>query len=186
MKKWILAAALAAAAVGAQAQVYVTASGGLSSASVDCGGTSSCDKSGMGFKLLGGYRVMPNVAVEAGYYNLGKFSASGFVSGWGTVKTEWKTAGFGVGAALSADIAPNVNVVGRLALASMSTKVSANIGGSSGSDSESNMAVLLGLGVGYALTKNVSIDATVDMGKHDYAGESGSARVFGLGLTASF
>jgi OOP family OmpA-OmpF porin len=184
MKKWILGVALAAAAVGAQAQVYVTASGGLSSASVDCEGY-SCDKSAMGFKLLGGYQVMPNVAVEAGYYNLGKWTAS-VPLGSSTVKTVMKTAGFGVGAALSADIAPKVHVVGRLAVASMSTKFSASLAGSSGSESESNMAVLFGLGVGYALTKNLSIDATIDVGKHDFDGESGSARVFGLGLTASF
>lgn len=186
MKKWILGVALAAAAVAAQAQMYVSGSVGLSSASVDCTGTSSCDKSGVGFKLLGGYKVTPNVAVEAGYYNLGKFSAAGSLPGWGAVKTDLKTAGFGVGAALSAEIAPQVSVLGRLALASMSTKVSASVGAASGSDSESNTAVLLGLGIGYAVTKNVSIDATIDMGKHDYAGETGSARVFGLGLTASF
>lgn len=184
MKKWILGVALAAAAVGAQAQMYVSASGGLSSASVDCSGSSGCDKSGFGFKVLGGYRVTPNVAVEAGYYNLGKWSAS---VPWGTatLKTDLKTAGFGVGAALSANIAPKVNVVGRLALASMSSKLSVSLAGNSASESESNVGVLLGLGIGYAATKNLSIDATFDTGKHEFDGETGSARVFGLGLTAS-
>ncbi len=185
MKTWILGAALAAAAVAAQAQVYVSASGGLSSASVDCGGSSSCDKSGFGFKVVGGYQVMPNVAVEAGYYNLGKWTAS-FPWGTGTLKTDMKTAGFGAGAALSAEIAPKVNVVGRLALASMSTKLSASLAGNSASESESNVAVILGLGIGYAVTKNLSIDATFDTGKHDFDGETGTARVFGLGLTAAF
>jgi opacity protein-like surface antigen len=60
------------------------------------------------------------------------------------------------------------------------------LAGNSASESESNVGVLLGLGIGYAATKNLSIDATFDTGKHEFDGETGSARVFGLGLTASF
>jgi opacity protein-like surface antigen len=84
------------------------------------------------------------------------------------------------------DVAPQANVFGRLAIASLKTKVSASYAGNSASESDSNVGVILGLGAGYALTKNLSIDANLDFGKHKYSDGSSNVTMFGIGVTASF
>src|SRR3989475_11464015 len=78
---------------GASAQEspwYIGGSIGQSRVKLDTGGLSSdlaaagmanngfsAHETDTGFKLFGGYRVHPNFAVEGGYAELGKFSASG-------------------------------------------------------------------------------------------------------------
>ena len=93
----------------ASAQVYGVVSAGISRLDVDCTGASSCDKSGTGIKLLGGYRFMPNLAAEIGFFDYGKAKASG--SG---VTGEIKNTAFGGGVAYHLDLAPSWNAVGRL------------------------------------------------------------------------
>ena len=128
MKNWTVGIALAAATLMAQAQPYVTGSIGMTRASDDCEGTRNCDKTDVGFKVLGGYKLSPNLGIEGGYYNLGKISATVPV-GFANVAAEIKTTGLGVGVAMFGDVAPQANVFGRLAIASLKTKVSASYAG---------------------------------------------------------
>src|SRR5258705_4522650 len=66
---------------------YVGGNVGQSKANIDDGGinasilaagftsaSTSKDDTDVGFKLFGGYRFHPNFAIEAGYFNLGKFN----------------------------------------------------------------------------------------------------------------
>lgn len=189
MKKWILGVALAAAAVAAQAQVYGTVAGGLTYADDDCDGVSSCDKTAAGFRGLVGYQFNRNLAIEAGYFNFGKISATGQSSGV-NVSIDMKTAGFGVGVAVMEDFAPQLRGVARLGLASLTTKASGSFSylgvPYTYSDDDSNVALIGGVAIGYKLNQNLSIDASVDFGKHKYQDGSSNAMLFGLGLTASF
>jgi OOP family OmpA-OmpF porin len=174
IKKWILGLVLGATFTAVSAEPYMVASGGLARSNEDCSGVSSCDKNGIGFKLLGGYKLTPNLGIEGGYYNLGKVSAAD--SG---VSMSIKSAGFGVGIAGFVDLAPQVRGFGRLGVASLKTKLDWSYMSLRGGVSDTNVALLFGLGAGYALTKNLSIDANVDFGKHKIDDNSfgGSSRV---------
>jgi opacity protein-like surface antigen len=75
-------------------------------------------------------------------------------------------------------------------LAQVKTKLTASAGGGSASDSDDNANLYGGLGVGYRVTKNATVDAAWDFsrGKYDKNGldESGSVNAFSVGMTFSF
>ena len=156
-------------------------SAGTSRHDVDCEGAATCDKSGTAFKLLGGYKFRPNLALEGGYMSFGKskFADSG-------ASLNLTVSGFGVGGAFHQDLAKDWNFVARLGLAQMKTKADATLGTASGSDSESNAQLYGGLGLGYKLNKQVSIDAAWDFSKGEYANQKGNVNAFSLGLTFDF
>jgi len=80
MKKILIAVTVAAAALvstSAMAQAYVSADVGIGHASVDCSGTTSCDKNGTSFKVTGGYKLGYGFAAEFGYIDFGKAKTSG-------------------------------------------------------------------------------------------------------------
>jgi OmpA-OmpF porin, OOP family len=185
MKKQVLLAVAALALSGAaSAQVYGVVSAGVSKLKVDCDGAEVCDKSGTAFKVLGGYKFTPNVAVEAGYMSFGKATLrdSGDSADIGVT-------GFGIGAAFHQDFATNWNFVARLGLAQVKTKLDAPA--IAFSDSDSNAQLYGGLGVGYKLTKQMSLDAAWDFSKGKYNKDgldlgSGNVNAFSLGLTFGF
>ncbi|MFM2055711.1 MAG: hypothetical protein RLY71_96 [Pseudomonadota bacterium] len=181
MKKIAIAAAAIVLSVSAHAEPYAVVSGGIAHASDDCAGISSCDLNSFGFKLLGGYKINKDFGIEAGYYNLGKESAAD-----AGISVSIKTGGVGVGAAIFTDLAPQLQAFGRLGLALLKTKVDASAGLGSASDSETNVGLVAGLGVGYKVMPNMSVDLGIDFGKHKYSGGSSNVTVFGLGLTTSF
>jgi OmpA-OmpF porin, OOP family len=187
MKQVLLAAAALALSSAASAQVYGVVSAGVSKLKIDCGDAQVCDKSDTAFKVLGGYKFTPNVAVEAGYMSFGKAKLRD--SG---VSLDVGVTGFGVGAAFHQDFASNWNFVARLGLAQMKTKLDASVSGlGSGSESDSNAQLYGGLGVGYNITKQLSIDGAWDFAKSKYDKNgidlgSGNVNAFSLGLTFGF
>lgn len=187
MKKQVLLAIAALALSGAaSAQVYGVVSAGVSKLTVDCGGAAVCDKSDTAFKVLGGYKFTPNVAMEAGYMSFGKATLRD--SG---ASADIGVTGFGVGAALHQDFAADWNFVARLGLAQVKTKLDVAAPGFSGGDSDSYAQLYGGLGLGYKLSKQVSIDAAWDFSKGKYNKDgldlgTGSVNAFSLGLTFGF
>lgn len=185
MKKQLLLAAAALAVSGAaSAQVYGVVSAGVSKHDVDCAGTVSCDTSGSAFKVLGGYKFTPNVALEGGYMSFGKTKA--VVADVVNVNVDLNVTGIGIGAAFHQDFATNWNVVGRLGLAQMKSKVTASANGVSVSDDDSKTKLYGGLGIGYKLTKQLSLDAAWDFGQSDFQGEKSNVNALSLGLTFGF
>lgn len=187
MKVQVLTALAALAlSTAASAQLYGVVSAGISRLDVDCTGASSCDKSGTGIKLLGGYRFMPNLAAEVGYFDYGKAKAAA-----PGITGDIKNTAFGGGVAYHLDLAPSWNAVGRLGVAQVKTKISGTVSGlGSASDSDSNTALYGGLGVGYKLNRNLSIDGAWDFSKSKYnkngVDESGNINVFSVGVTYGF
>jgi OmpA-OmpF porin, OOP family len=188
MKKQILVA-LAAMALSslASAQTYGVVSFGGSKVAIDCEGAEKCDESGTSFKLLGGYKFSPNVALEGGYMSFGKakFADAGDT---GSVSV----GGFGIGGAFHQELSPNWMFVARAGLGFMTTKLAANVAGvGSGSTSDNNVAVYGGLGLGYKINKQMSIDASWDFSKGKYNKDGfdlGSANVnaYSIGMTFAF
>lgn len=184
MKKQVLLALAALALSGAAAaQGYGVVSAGVSKVDIDCAGAARCDTSDTAFKLLGGYKFNPNFAIEGGYMSFGKAKVRDPL-----LDLDVTVNGFGIGGAFHQDLSADWNFVARLGLAQMKTKLS--IPGT-GSDSDSNAALYGGLGIGYKLNKQMSVDASFDFSKGKYnknGVDLGSANVnaFSIGLTFAF
>jgi OOP family OmpA-OmpF porin len=182
MKKQVLLAAAALAfSAAASAQTYGVISVGAAKQDIDCGGAAVCDESGTAFKLLGGYKFLPNLALEGGYMSFGKAKASD-----PGLAADFTVNGFGIGAAFHQDFATNWNFVARLGLAQMKTKVKATDGVSSASDSDTKAQLYGGLGVGYKLNKQTSIDAAWDFSQAKITGFKYDVNAFSVGLTFGF
>jgi hypothetical protein len=118
-----LAGALAASAASAQS-FYVAAAGGRSNASIDCAGTTSCNRDANAFKLVGGWNLNDGLAAELTYYALGtsRFSAGG-------VGVDVTGSYVGLGLAGHMDFGPNVGAVIRGGWADGSSTVTGTVPG---------------------------------------------------------
>jgi OmpA-OmpF porin, OOP family len=187
MKKHILAAAAVLAFSGAaSAQWYGTVSAGMSRQSIDCTGAPNCDETGTAFKILGGYKFTPNIAAEAGYFSFGKGTASD-----SSASLDFKTTLFGAGVAFHGDFAPSWTGVARLGVGRVKTKLDATVVGlGSASESDTNTSLYGGVGVGYRLQRNLTIDGSIDFTKSKFNNlgldESWNATAFSVGVTYSF
>jgi opacity protein-like surface antigen len=185
MKKALTAIAALLVATASQADPYVVVSAGVANHDVDCTGTISCDKRGTGLKLMGGYKLTPNFAVEGGYLSFGKSKFSGIDEGQ-FVDASIKVSGFGIGAAFHHDLNPNWDVVGRLGVASLDADLDARVDGASGSLSESSTKLYGGFGVGYKISPNLSLNAAYDFSKAKLLDEDLKVNMFSVGMTYSF
>lgn len=182
----LVATALLAFAAATSAQTYGVLSVGSAKLNVDCTGVATCDKTDTAIKLIGGYKFMPNLAVELGYFDFGKAKATD-----GGVSAEIGNTAIGLGLAYHQDLAPNWNFVARLGVAQMKTKISGTIVGlGSGSESDNNITAYGGLGVGYKFTKSLSLGAAWDFSKSkfnkDGLDESGNINAYGVNLMFEF
>jgi hypothetical protein len=188
MKRTILAlAAMATLALAgaAQAQGFAGFAAGQTRLSADCSGTVSCDNSGNGFKVYGGYKFSSAVGVELNYFDFGKAKAS--IIDMGTpMSAEIKTTALGVGVVVGGEFAPGWMAHARLGAAAVKTKVDGTAGGRSGSDKDSSTQAYYGADIGYAFGKSVALVGSIDFSKSKYAGESGNVRLVGIGLRAAF
>ena len=170
MKKAIVGIAISLLAGVSYASPYVSVSAGSSTVDA-CDGVANCDDGSTGFKLLGGYKFNPNMAIEGGYFDFGKASAPG---------DTLKVNGFGVGGAFHYDVNSDFGVVGRLGVANMKGEDSAL------SISESSTQLYGGLGLGYKVAPNWSVDAAYDFSKAKLAGKKINVHLFSVGLTFAF
>lgn len=179
-------AAFALSGAASAQSVYGVVSLGSSRLDLDCTGATSCDKTDTAYKLLGGYKFSPNFAVEAGVLGFGKARASD-----ATVAADISNTAIGGGVAFHQDLAANWNFVARLGLASVKTKLSGTVAGfGSVSDSDTNVAPYAGVGIGYKLSKTVSVDGAMDFSRSKYdkngVNESGNLSAVSIGLTFAF
>jgi len=185
MKKILFAVTVAAAALvstSAMAQAYVSADVGIGHASVDCSGTTSCDKNGTSFKVTGGYKLGYGLAAELGYIDFGKVTASDV-----GVSAKITARAWTLGAAYEFPFTPEFAGVARLGVASVDTKASATVaGGGSGSVSETKTQAYYGLGANYAVAKNVKIEGGVDWSHASFDGSSAVIRSISAGVRYEF
>ena len=163
------------------AQAYVGAAVGSVKADIDCAGTISCDNSSSGFKLIGGYKFTPNIAAELSYFDFGKAKAR--VNLPPVADLEMTAKAFALGVAFSGNFNPSFYGVARLGVANVKAEV-AIVG--AGSDSATKTHPYFGLGVGYRLSKALSVDLAADFSKAEYAGEQANLRMLSVGLNYAF
>lgn len=185
MKNISIAIAFAAASLassGALAQSYVTGAVGQGRHDLGCAGAAVCDETGTAFKLVGGHEFGNNWAVELGYIHFGKSKAAD--SG---VSLDTKVAGLMAAAAYQAQFTPEFGMAARLGLAYVKTSLSATVSGvGSASDSDNNVAPFLGLGVNYALNKQMKVELGADWSKAEFDGDKMTVRAVTVGLRYAF
>jgi len=215
MRKTLLpfAAAVAlVAASGAQAQVYVGGNGGWSRMSVDCAGTTSCEKNGTGYKAYVGYRWSSGFAVEGLYIDWGRSKAQ--VAGdevlpvnpdqptllRGTpladaptsdpINANLEGSGWGLGLAYFLDFTPKFNGVARLGAIDNTGKLSVSGGLGSGTFSEKAFQAYFGFGLAYNVTPNFAVTAEADFSRLKYGAEGVTdttrLQMYTFGLRYSF
>lgn len=181
MQKLALVLALGAMSTGAFAagdNFYVGGAIGRGAHDVADLPGASVDESDTGYKLFGGYRFSKELAVEVGYFDFGQATAK-----VGSVTLgKYETSAFGAGVAFTLPFADKWSGIGRLGLASVKTK--ATVLGIS--DSEDNIKVYGGLGIGYAITPQINIQGTWDFTQGEVDGESGRVDLLAVGVTFSF
>lgn len=180
MKKIASAAVLALAMGGAAAQVYVEGAFGMTNLDYGCSGTYSCDNDDTGVKLLAGFKLNRNLAIEVGYLNFGEAQAGVYGVGDLSLKS---TAFYGA-IALRGELAPKFSGVARIGLASVESELDTFFG----SESESAASALFGVGLEYAVTKNASITGAIDFTQSAEVGrlDSGTLRMISVGLKLDF
>lgn len=130
---------------------YIGAGAGYAGHRVDCDGIDSCSKSHAGFKLLGGYQITPNFAIEGSYGDLGKTKLSAL-----GVDASLKASGFTVAALGIYPVSKEVELFGKLGMHATKTKFNFSYNGVSGSESYNSNGVLAGFGGQYKFTTNLT------------------------------
>ncbi len=175
-------------------QFYVGGNVGVSHANRGCGAVdvtganADCDKNDTALKIYGGYQLPGTpFAAELSYFDLGHFNAS---NSFGSAKA--KDSYWGLGAAYRPDFGAGWGGVARLGAAYGIGKEDYSLaGGASGSDTKHDWHPYYGLGVNYALTRNVKLEADWDNTRMTtqvpgFASATGVVNTYSLGATYGF
>jgi OOP family OmpA-OmpF porin len=137
-------------------------------------GTTGVDSTDTGAKIFGGYKFTPNIAGEVTYIDFGKAKGDG-----GSLKA----SALGAGVAFSGELAPGFTAVGRLGVA----RVKAD---ATGGPNTSSTQPYFGLGLGYWISKTISIDVAYDITKWKLddgeVSDKENVQLFSIGLSFAF
>jgi len=180
---FILAALLAATAAHAdqQAHAYVGVAAGKSHLSIDCTGSTSCDKTDTGGKLVGGYNFGNGFGLEAGYVSFGQGSGTD-----GTISATIKPTAITLGGVFALPLSNEWGMNLRLGAARVKTKVEGVLGTARATESETTTKVYAGVGVTYAVSQTVKLELAVDSTQGQIAGDKGTLRLVTVGATFAF
>jgi OOP family OmpA-OmpF porin len=185
MKKriMVLAALLATSAAHAhqQAHAYLGFAAGLSRLSVDCAGTTTCDNTGSGGKLVGGYNFGNGFGLEAGYVSFGKARAT--IS---TVSGTIKPTAFTVGGVFALPLSELWGLNFRLGAARVETKGTFSLNTLQAAESQTKTKPYAGVGVTYAHSPTIKLELALDTTQIELAGQKGTQRLAALGVTFAF
>jgi OOP family OmpA-OmpF porin len=181
----LVAAITLTTSAAAQAQFYAGGNVGLGRVDVDCSDIPDCDKNAVGFKLYGGYRFDNGWAVEGGYFDWGKATAS--ESG---LNLDLKSTGFGLGLAYFLPLPGDWSGLFRFGAAQNRGRLDATDGTLSVGESKNEIFAYGGLGLAYRLTPQFAITAEADFSRtrwcFDGECESANVQLYSIGLRYSF
>lgn len=151
----------------------------------------SLDESSTAFKLLGGYQFNPYLAVEGGYFNLGKFGYTANTQPAGSLKGQAKFQGVNLDLVGTWPLAQRWSALGRIGAQFAETRDSfsatgaVTVGDSNPSKKELNAK--FGLGVQYAWSPSLRVRADFERYRvNDAIGNRGDINVVSLGLVIPF
>jgi OOP family OmpA-OmpF porin len=181
---------------GGLSMSHVSGLGGkIDSAQANQGVTSSssADSSSTNPNLRLGYRISPNLAVEASYDRVGKMDVQSGVSSpsGDSAAGSWKAHGLGLHVLGIAPIDNKWSLYGRLGVERWKTSLDLSSASSSTnySGSSTHTSLALGAGAAYAITPNV--DATAELVHYTHVGDDTNTgrtglNQFNLGLRYHF
>jgi OOP family OmpA-OmpF porin len=202
----LCATAALAVAIPAQAQVYLGAGVGVSQGKFKSSDFSLDDseihesdsESDTAYKLIVGYKFNKNFAVEGGYTNLGKFdykyTGTGSLAG-DTGKVKYDADAWHVSAVGILPFAERFSLFGKLGIAATKAKNHYDVNApalglvESGSESKSRTNLLVGVGLGYDVSKNINVRTEYeDYGRLGNSNDTGRVRasVWSLGMNYQF
>lgn len=155
----------------AQAQgLYVGGSAGGSHFKGNSIGGMATDRSDTGLKVFGGYQFTPNIALEGGYVDFGKFKSSA-----GQIKAR----GVYLDAVGTVPISGPWSAIGRVGV------VNARVDNSLVSN-DRGTAAKVGAGVQYAIDRNLSVQGEWERYRLDGGGTRSNTDLYSIGVKYTF
>jgi OmpA-OmpF porin, OOP family len=156
-----------------------------------CGDATSCDDKDTVWRVFAGYQLNRNFAIEGGYADLGRATASGVIGGV-DVSARFETTAWDLVAVGILPLANRFSLYGKLGLYYGTVKATATgtLGGFSQTDSEKDSGTDLTFGIGalFDITRNIGVRAEYrkysDVGGSD-VGES-DVDVIGISVLYRF
>lgn len=149
----------------------------------------SCDDKDAGWRLYGGYQFHPNIAVEAGYFNLGKASASGTIGGV-SASAEAKVSGWELLGVAMFPVMNQLSLFAKAGVARSRVSASGSVAGfgtvTSAKDRSTDFT--FGGGAQYAFAPNIA--ARLEWQRYDDVGAENTGKddldLFSLGVLFKF
>ena len=149
------------------------------------------DNRDTGYKLFGGYRYNKNVAVEAGYFDLGQFGFTATTAPAGTLTGKIKLKGLNLDAVGTLPLTEKFSALGRLGLNYAQTRDSFIGTGAATvlnpNPSKNQINYKLGAGLQYDLTQSLGMRVEAERYRiNDAVGNRGDVDMYSLGLVYRF
>jgi OOP family OmpA-OmpF porin len=190
----ILCVAFSHAAVASNGTWYAGAavgSGYVKDDAPDSGLAVTRDSTATGYKLYAGYQIMPNMAIEGAYTDVGKekfaWRYSATESGAGTIKVK----ALSLSAIAIAPLSGNFSAFAKLGVANLNTNYNESWSqtgyAATLSEKKSKTVAHYGAGITYALKKGLAIRAEFEaFGKGKVGDTAIKSRLLSLGLQSQF
>lgn len=146
----ILALASTAAFAENGTGFYLGGGAGHAGQRIDCRGVDGCSNSTTGFKLLAGYQIMPNFAIETSYGHTGRTKVSR-----DDVSASNKSKSFTLAALGLYPVSKEIELFGKLGVHRTENRIRVNMAEVNDSASLNTSGLLAGLGAQYRFTPNV-------------------------------
>ena len=129
---------------------YVGGGVGYAGHNTNCEGVDDCSKSHTGAKLLAGYQIIPNLAIESSYGDTGRTKATFNQNYLSSKSTSFTVAALGI-----YPVNKEIELFGKLGFHNTRNKVDINLPGLVLSGSITNSGLLAGVGAQYRFTPSL-------------------------------
>jgi OmpA-OmpF porin, OOP family len=155
------------------------------------------DKRDNGYKLFGGYQLNRNFGVEAGYFDLGKFSFDGTagpntVNGGGPISGEARiNKAFNIDLVGTLPVTESLSVLGRVGVQRARTRASFSGAGTAGvantTPTKTDTNYKVGVGLQYEVNRSFWVRGEVERYRiNDAVGGKGNVNLYSVGLVFPF
>ena len=151
----------------------------------------SRDERDTGYKLFGGYQFNRNLALEAGFFKLGKFGFSSTTTPAGTLDGEIRLQGLNIDLVATWPLTQYLSVIGRVG--AQSAKADDKFRGSGAvtvlnpNPSQRSTQPKIGIGLQYEVSRSFFVRAEAERYRvNDAVGNRGDVNLFSVGLVIPF